>query len=165
MFSFWPSCERDCSRNGFELLVTAKVSLQFPKLDRLTQGNSQRTFCGNHRDKVGWLTKTLLNFEKCKIGLKAVNQMLIFRTSCWTTFMQRTLGFRSLPVSVIYCISKPRSVHNSQSQPHSSFFHFNSWRLHLLYKKENFIAHFWAANCLHFLKMVIINKGKVARVF
>lgn len=112
--SFWPSCERECSRNGFEQLVTAKVSLQFSKLDRLTLGHFQRTFCGNHGDKVGWLTEKL-NFEKCKIGLKAVNQLSIFRTSCWTTFTQRTQGFNSVPVSVIYCISKPRSVHNSQS--------------------------------------------------
>ena len=87
MFSFWPSCERECSRNGFELLVTAKVSLQFHKLDRLTQGNSQRTFCGNHGHKVGWLTEKLCTkFWKMQNRIKSSKSTVDFQKKLLNNF-------------------------------------------------------------------------------
>lgn len=104
IISFSPSCERECSRNGFEQLVTAKVSLQFPKLDRLRQGNFQRTFCGNHGDKVGWLTdKLCTKFWKMQNRIKSSKSTVDFQNKLLNNFYAKNTRV-PLPTSQCYLL-------------------------------------------------------------
>ena len=147
------SCEKQCTRKAFEQLVRAKVSLQFPKLDTLTQENFQRKVCGNHVES-SMTQKLCTQFWKMQNRIKSSKSTVDWFPEQVVEQLVCRENQGSMPYQSVLSTASPNpgvsTTVNLNLTPPSFISTVEGFTLSLCKKKENLIAHFWAADCLHF---------------